>query len=168
MNTSSIFNTLLLAAFCLILPMMLSGQTESDSLSQAKQQEAEIQKRLKEAELKKILFGDNFSKGSTGKGSPGKPDSLLRDSLTTVPFINRRVEQRAMIQTEVEQQGIVVLLICVDSLGSVIAAEYTLKGSTTHNPELIQLCKDNIQLWKFSAAEVEKECGTITYHFRQR
>jgi len=66
------------------------------------------------------------------------------------------------------KQGKVVLEICVDRDGKVISAEYTSKGSTTSDKELIDLALENVKKWKFSPGEPEKQCGTITYNFKSQ
>lgn len=166
MKISANFNICLIAACCFILPMLLSAQTESDSLAQAKQQEAEIKKE----QLFNNLFGDGVIRAG-GNGSPGNqgmPDTALTTGALSPSSLNSRVIERVVMDTVLEKEGLVVLSICLDSLGTVAVVQYTLKGSTILDQELIQLCKDNIMLWKFSPAELQMECGTVTYHFRAK
>ncbi len=147
-----------------------------------KKAEAEAQAK-KEAEadaLKKQLgglFGDGKGKGDTGKpgnqGDPnGDPDASKLEGISTGSgsvgggLGNRGVASAPKITDNSQQQGTVVLKICVNSAGSVTSAEFTQRGSTISDSRLKNLAISNAKRWKFSPGTVDKQCGTITYRFR--
>ena len=59
-----------------------------------------------------------------------------------------------------------MIKVCVNKTGSVISADYTQKGSTTNDATLINIAKRNAMKFKFTAGDVEQQCGTITYDFK--
>lgn len=77
----------------------------------------------------------------------------------------RRVVKTEKIEGGTEKQGRVALEVCLDSLGAVISADYKVNGSNTSDEYLINLAKENIRQWEFSASPLENECGTVTFRF---
>ena len=151
--------------------------------AERKQREAEEARRKAEAEKFKDqiggLFGDGKGKGETGKegnqGDPGgDPDASKLDGISTGSgkvgggLGNRGVMRAPKPEDSSQQTGTVVVEVCVDSKGNVISANFTQRGSTTTNAELVRISVDNARKWKFSEGEVDKQCGTITYSFKLR
>lgn len=149
-------------------------------------QRAEDERQRKEAEAKATkdqiggLFGGGgkgSGKGNTGKpgnqGDPnGDPNSKNLEGITTGTgsvggsLGNRNVLSAPRITDNSSLEGTVVIAVCVDANGSVVSADYTQKGSTTSNSTLVNLAVNNAKKWKFSAGEVDKQCGTVTYRFK--
>lgn len=123
------------------------------------------------------LFGNGKGKGSGGKtGNQGQPDGdpngkALEGVSTGTGTIggglgSRGVARAPKIEDNTQQEGTVVLQVCVDQDGSVVSAEFTQKGSTISDGSLKNKAISNAKQWKFNKGEVEKQCGTITYRFR--
>lgn len=150
----------------------------------AKRKAAQEQKR-KEAEAQKLkdqiaggLSGSGEGKGNTGKpgnqGDPGgDPNASALEGISTGSGVvggglsGRGVLRKGpQIKDNSQEQGTVMLEVCVDSNGKVVSAEYSLKGSTIAETRLINLAKNNAMAWQFSKGSVDKQCGTIRYDFK--
>lgn len=145
-----------------------------------KKAEAEAQKQAEADELKDKLgglFGDGKGKGDTGKegnqGDPeGDPDASKLEGVSTGSGTvggglgNRGVTASPRITDRSQDQGIIVVRVCVDKSGRVTSAEFTQRGTTSSSARLKQLAVANAKKWKFSEGSVDKQCGTITYNFR--
>jgi outer membrane biosynthesis protein TonB len=149
-------------------------------------QRAEDERQRKESEAKATkdqiggLFGGGgkgTGKGNTGKpgnqGDPnGDPNSKNLEGITTGTgsvggsLGNRSVVSAPRITDNSSLEGTVVIAVCVDANGSVVSADFTQKNSTTSNSTLVNLAVNNAKKWKFSAGEVDKQCGTVTYRFK--
>lgn len=101
-----------------------------------------------------------------GAGRPG--DRLEKMWSSNQGLSGRGVQYPAPLQDSSSKTGIVVVQLCVNRKGEVISAAYTLKGSTTSDEHLIQLAVDNARQWRFAKSREKKQCGTITYNFRNR
>jgi TonB family protein len=142
--------------------------------------EADAKRQAEADALKKELgglFGDGGGKGNTGKpgnqGDPGgDPDASKLEGISTGSgsvgggLGSRGVASAPKITDNSQQQGTVVVKVCVNSSGDVISAEFTQLGSTISDSRLKNLAVSNAQRWKFSPGSVDKQCGTITYRFR--
>lgn len=142
--------------------------------------EAEAKRQAEADALKKELgglFGDGGGKGNTGKpgnqGDPGgDPDASKLEGISTGSgsvgggLGSRGVASAPKITDNSQQQGTVVVKVCVNSSGDVVSAEFTQLGSTISDSRLKNLAVSNAQRWKFSPGSVDKQCGTITYRFR--
>ncbi len=132
---------------------------------------------------KKSQFGGLFEGGSgEGKGNTGKPGDQgdpngdpSSDKLSGVStgsgtvgggLSDRGVVARPPITEKTQKAGRVVIKVCVDERGRVVEAEYTQRNSTTNDPTLINIALRNARKWRFSPAQVSKQCGTITYVFK--
>lgn len=145
-----------------------------------KRAEAEAQKKAEADELKDKLgglFGDGKGKGDTGKegnqGDPeGDPDASKLEGVSTGSGTvggglgNRGVTASPRITDRSQDQGVIVVRVCVDKSGKVTSAEFTQRGTTSSSARLKQLAVANAKKWKFSEGSVDKQCGTITYNFR--
>jgi outer membrane biosynthesis protein TonB len=152
----------------------------------AVKQRADAEQKRKDAEAKAMkdqiggLFGGGgkgSGKGNTGKpGNQGDPDGdpnakKLEGISTGTGTIggslgSRNVRSSPKIVDNSQDEGTVVLYVCVDKDGSVISADFTQKGSTTSSGNLVSLARTNAMRWKFDSGDVDKQCGTITYRFR--
>lgn len=121
------------------------------------------------------LFGGGnkgYSKGNTGKpgnqGDPnGDPNTLSGISIGANFGSARSVVSAPRITDDNSSlEGKVVLAVCVDANGNVISAEFTQKGSTTANSTLIHTSINNAKKWRYSPADIDRQCGTMTYTFK--
>jgi TonB family protein len=147
---------------------------------------ADEERKRKEAEAQalkdKIAGGLGGGKGS-GKGNTGKPGnqgdpsgdpnaSALEGKSSGSGVVGGGLGSRGVlkkgpaIRDDSQEEGTVVLNVCVDKNGDVISAEYTLSGSSTNNSRLKQLAIANAKQWQFSKGDVDKQCGTIRYDFK--
>lgn len=97
--------------------------------------------------------GDNMGLGSVGVGV-----DLIGRNLLSIPPINENYRET----------GKVTISIKVDRSGNVLFAKYTVKGSTTTDPKLIQLAEEAARQAKFSASSkaAEEQFGSITFTFK--
>lgn len=142
-----------------------------------KKAEAEARAQELKNQLKTGLGGGaGKGKGETGKpgnqGDPGgDPDSDKLKGKSTgfggdaVGFGDRKPTSRPSIDDDFQQEGTIVLDVCVAADGSVISANYKLGGSTSSNSQLINIAKNNALRWRFERGTEERQCGTITYRF---
>ena len=79
---------------------------------------------------------------------------------------NRGVASRPTIRDNSQDRGIVVIVICVDSSGNVISANYTQKGSTSVSHKLRKNAIEAARNFKFNPSNISKQCGTITFDYR--
>lgn len=95
---------------------------------------------------------------STGasQNPPAKSDGLA----------NRKVLSRPKMDDNTQKTGKVVVEVCVDSQGNVISADYTMRGSTTNDPELIHKAIEWARQCKFEPSPVEQQCGNMTFNFQ--
>ena len=80
---------------------------------------------------------------------------------------DRGVNSRPSVSNNTTKVGKVVIKLCVDGNGSVIASSVkrSLSGSDTQDPNLTKIAISNAKRWKFSSSSKSEECGTITYVF---
>ncbi len=145
--------------------------------AEAARKAAEAKKKA-EAEKLKGQIGDLFggSQGNTGtpgnQGDPnGDPNSNVLEGISTGSgrigggLGNRGGSGPPLTDTS-QETGRVVVKVCVDNRGRVVSAKFTQRGSTTSSSRLIRLAEANAKRYKFKSADVEKQCGTITYDFK--
>ncbi len=136
----------------------------------------------KQAELDKAKkqFGDAFGgkgKGSTDKagnqGDPkGDPDAKNLEGISTGTgnigggLSGRGVQYKPTIQDKSQKTGTVVVNVCADRNGNVTKANFTQRGSTSNDSELIRIAESNAMKFKFSSSSVDEQCGTITFTFK--
>jgi TonB family protein len=123
------------------------------------------------------LFGSGSGKGNTGKpgnqGDPnGDPNSGNLEGISKGSgrvgggLGNRGVVRSPSITETFQKTGTVVVEVCVNANGDVTRADLKLAGTTTQDAQLVNAAKANARQWKFSAGQVDSQCGTITYNFR--
>ncbi len=150
------------------------------------QREAEENENRRAAEEKakyskaKSKYGDMFKNGGSGRGNTGKPGNqgdpngdpnsdVLTGKSTGTGKIGGGLQTRGgkgpTISAKVNDEGVVVIKVCIDNNGTVLSADYTQSGSTTNSSTLINIAKDNARKYVFKAGDKDKTCGTITYNF---
>ena len=104
--------------------------------------------------------GDTPGNGTDGPGGDGKGGP--RYSLT-----NRKASSIPIPRAAFQEEGKVVVEITVDKNGNVIKAKPGVKGSTTSNPNLLDIARRAAMSAKFnpSSDAPEEQKGTITYNF---
>jgi TonB family protein len=145
-----------------------------------KQRQAEAAAKQAELDKAKKQFGDAF--GGTGKGKTdkagnqgdpgGDPDAKNLEGISTGAgnvgggLSGRGVQYKPTIQDKSQKTGTVVVNVCVDRSGTVTKANFTQRGSTTNDSELIKIAETNAKKFKFSGSSVDEQCGTITFTFK--
>lgn len=95
-----------------------------------------------------------------GQGTQGQGSGQVGGGLS-----NRSATARPVIKDTFNEEGRVVVSICVDAAGNVTEAKYTQFGSNVSSSKLISLAESNARNWKFGPGE-DNQCGTITYTFK--
>ncbi len=156
--------------------------------AKAKQQaDADAKRKAAEEASKQAAFnktkqsyGDLLgtgSKGNTGKpgsqGDPnGDPNSNILEGISNGSgrvgggLGSRGVLHEPKITDNSQKTGVVVINVCVDKTGRVMKATYTQKGSTTTDSELQKIARDAALQFKFTASDIEEQCGTVTVDFK--
>lgn len=80
----------------------------------------------------------------------------------------RAVVRRGSINDNSTKSGKVVIEICVDSDGNVTSAAFTKRGSTTSDDELKSKALKAARGYRFAASSADKQCGTITFNFKNK
>ncbi|MBK8556419.1 MAG: hypothetical protein IPL65_11915 [Lewinellaceae bacterium] len=78
----------------------------------------------------------------------------------------RKLVSRPRMADNSQKTGKIMVMVCVDSGGNVISADYTLSGSTTNDGELRNKAIQWAKQHKFGISNVEKECGTFAFNFQ--
>lgn len=123
------------------------------------------------------LFGEGDGKGNTGQsGNQGDPGGdpnadALKGISTGSGKVGGGLGSRGVAGTHTpkdnsQDQGVVVVRVCVDRQGNVTEAAFTQAGSTTTSANLKRLAIESAKKWRFQPGQVDKQCGTITYNFR--
>ncbi len=164
-------------------------KSEADAKKRAEEEakrkaaDEEARKKAEADKLKEQLSGGfggggkGSGKGNTGtpgnQGDPGgDPNSKNLEGISTGTGTiggglgDRGVSRAPKIEDNSQQQGTVVVKVCVDKNGDVISADFTQAGTTISDDSLRKKAVANAKQWKFSKGEVDKQCGTITYRFK--
>lgn len=148
------------------------AQEEAKKKADAEAKAQELKNRLKTG----LGGGAGKGKGETGKpgnqGDPGgDPNSDILAGKSTGfggdarGFGDRKPTSRPAINDDFQQEGTIVLDVCVNADGTVISANYKLGGSTSSSSQLINIAKANALRWRFDKGTEDRQCGTITYRF---
>ena len=133
----------------------------------------------KEAQAYRDLMNPS-GKGSgsgTKSGTQGSPEGQAQQGTVGsgpgtgkvgAGLSNRGIRNAPKINDRSQKTGRVVIEVCVDRNGRVVKADYTQRGSTTNDAELIELSKRNAMNFTFSPSDVDEQCGTISYDFKVR
>jgi outer membrane biosynthesis protein TonB len=165
------------------------AKAEADAKAKAKAEKeaAAAAKAKKEAEEKakfsnaKSKFSDLFSGGGSAgdnnsdqaKGdTKGDPNAKALEGISTGSgrvgggLGGRGILYEPKIKDNSQKAGKVVVKVCVNKSGKVISSKFTQKGSTTTDAHLVKIAKESAVKYKFSASEIEEQCGTITVDFK--
>lgn len=156
------------------------ARRRAEAEARRKAEEAQRRKEAEAADLKESLgglFGEGEGKGNTGEagnqGDPGgDPNSDILTGISTGSGTvggglgDRGVARRHRPQDNSQEQGLVVVKVCVDRSGNVTSADFTQRGSTATSSRLKNIAISSAKRWKFAPGQVDKQCGTITYNFR--
>jgi len=161
------------------------AERERQQKEEEDRRKAEADRKRREQEADELkdqiggLFGSGKGKGETGKegnqgDKDGDPDKGKLEGISAgAGQVGGGLSDRGVLRAprpddRSQQTGRVVIEVCVDSNGNITRAEFTQRGSTTANAELVNIAVTNAKKWKFSKGEVDRQCGTITYNFRVR
>ncbi|MEZ4918496.1 MAG: hypothetical protein R2792_05265 [Saprospiraceae bacterium] len=124
-------------------------------------------KKKAEAREKARKTAELFKSGLYGKGSSERTD--LPPTTMGGGLRDRKVVERSILNLyKGNEEGRIVLDVCVDSTGTVVATNYKLVGSTSNNPEMIRSAIESMKNWKFEPSEQETQCGNIIFNFKQK
>jgi outer membrane biosynthesis protein TonB len=111
--------------------------------------------------------GDNpFGKSNGTGGGTGGGDGTGTGASVGGGLGGRKVVSRGRINDNSQEQGRVVIAVCVDGEGRVISADYKLSGSTTSNSDLKNKAIAAAKAYRFGSSNASQECGTITFNFK--
>ncbi len=124
----------------------------------------------------KKKYGDLFGKKNEGNSNAGNGDDPKGEgALSGISQGNgivgggltgrKAIEIPAVAETS-QKTGRVVVKVCVASDGRVTSARYTQQGSTTSDAQLVRMAEKGAAKYRFSPAEIETQCGTITFDFK--
>jgi outer membrane biosynthesis protein TonB len=132
-----------------------------------------------ELDKKKQQYGSLFGKGqgtkdgSGNQGDPGgSPDSKILEGIskgrgTVGGGLNgRKVVQAPTIIENSQKYGKVSVKVCVDKNGKVVTANFTQKGSSTTDAQLVRIAERGAMKYVFAPGELDSQCGTITFDFK--
>lgn len=135
---------------------------------------ATTQEKAEVVTVNKKKYGDLFN-NKNGNGSSNGDEPKGEGALTGISKGNgiiggglagrKAIEVPAVSETS-QKTGRVVVKVCVAADGRVISSKFTQQGSTTSDAQLVKLAEKGAAKYRFSAAEVETQCGTITFDFK--
>lgn len=156
-------------------------EAEKKAAEEAKRKAAEEAEAKKKAEYEaqKSKFGSLLSGGSGDGGNSGNegdpdgdPNSSALENLATGSGLigdglsDRAVEYKPEITDNSQKTGRIVVDICINSLGKVISAKYTQKGSTSADKDLIEVAEKGVRKYRFSKSDAAKQCGSVIIDFK--
>lgn len=118
------------------------------------------------------LFGNkNGTDNGTANGDEPKGEGALSgiskgNGIVGGGLAGRKAIEIPSVSETSQKTGRVVVKVCVAADGRVISSKYTQQGSTTSDAQLVRLAEKGAGKYRFSAAEVETQCGTITFDFK--
>lgn len=166
------------------------AKKKREAEAKRKAEEAEAKRKAEEARKKAEadalkdqiggLFGEGDGKGNTGKpgnqGDPGgDPDASKLEGISTGSgrvgggLGNRGVARTHTPTDNSQEQGTIVVKVCVDQQGNVTSADFTQRGSTSTSSKLKSIAISSAKKWKFKpvgSGGLDEQCGTITYNFK--
>jgi TonB family protein len=159
----------------------LAAQREAERKQKENEEAARLAAAKEAAEAQKTSdFKDElanaFGRGDGGKPGNqgvknGDPDADALKGLSTGSGkigggLSNRGGSGPSISDNSNKTGTVVVYVCISANGSVQSVNYTQKGSSTQDADLIKLAVDNARKWSFNAGIQDETCGTITYDFK--
>lgn len=120
--------------------------------------------------------GANGSNNSTGEGNTGKPgdrgqingDPNAKGYTDNFQLKGRSLVGRPNVTYDSNESGYVAINIKVDKQGNVIAASYSMSGSTISNDNLISIARRAAMQIKYNASQdaPEVQFGLIRFYFK--
>lgn len=160
-------------------------KAEAQRIAEAKRQAEEAAAReaaRKEAAYNesKAQFGALLSGGSKGDqqseghqgATDGDPNSQALRGLSEGSskvgggLANRGIQHEPKLEDNSQKTGRVVMYVCVNAQGQVISSEFTQRGSTTVDGDLRSKAERAARQYRFTASQIEEQCGTITFDFK--
>jgi hypothetical protein len=127
----------------------------------------------------KNQFGDLFGKGKGNTdiagnqgAEDGDPTAKALSGISSGNGIiggglsGRGLSYQPKIKDNSQKTGKIVVKVCVNQQGDVVSAEYTQLGSTSTDFELRQIATQSALLFKFTASNIDRQCGTISIDFK--
>lgn len=156
------------------------ARKRAEAEAKRKAEQAQQKKEAEAADFKESLgglFGEGDGKGNTGTSgnqgdTDGDPNSDILTGISTGSgkvgggLGSRGVARTHKPKDNSQEQGVVVVYVCVDKSGKVLSAEFTQRGSTATSSRLKNLAESSAKQWQFAPGQVDKQCGTITYNFK--
>ena len=97
---------------------------------------------------------------------PAKEKKLMVDALVQLEGISdRTIVEAPVIPEGINRSDKVAVKICVDAEGLVRSAKYTLRGSTSMDPNLKAIAIKSAKATRFSTANNKESCGIMTFSF---
>jgi membrane protein involved in colicin uptake len=150
---------------------------EEESKRQAAEEAAKkaAAKSAAKSKFNNIMQNTDAEQGAASKGNPlGHPDASALEGLSKGKgsagdgLGNRSLLHAPEINDNTQEQGRVIINICVNKSGKVTSAEYTQRGSTTTDAHLISLATASAKKYRFSESQVEEQCGEVIIDFKLR
>ena len=123
-------------------------------------EKAEEEAKKKSEEVKLELDGGGIPELDGGENEKSSVSGYINN------FGMRRVLYKPLIKDAFYDSGDVNVQVCVDGNGQVISAKNTMRGSTTINPQLVEIAIAGAKKYKFEKSSVDKQCGSIKIKFR--
>lgn len=156
------------------------AKQKADEIAKAEKSKRDAEAK-KEAEYneKKKMFSDLLGKGTgTGntnnnQGDPdGNPDADVLDKMSKGTgvvgegLVSRSVVSAPAINENSQKTGKVAVDICINQDGKVLSANYTQKGSTTTDANLVKVAEKAAKKYTFTPSITTKQCGVIVIEFK--
>lgn len=151
------------------------AKKEAEEAERAEEARKKAEAAKKKADAKKKFQGllDNSSSTAPAGGQEnGHPNAEALKRLSTGKgrigdgLGDRKVLYAPQIKDNSQKTGRVKVNICVNAAGKVIKAQFTQKGSTTTDANLIDLALEGAEKYEFSTSKATEQCGEITIDFK--
>ncbi|MCB0598910.1 MAG: caspase family protein [Lewinellaceae bacterium] len=140
---------------------------QKEAEARRKREEFENEQREAEARQLKESIGGLFGVEEDTSEDPDVSQVEEIRTETDEGFqVSRGVVRSLKPEDNSRESGKVVVMVCIDRDGNVISADFNQNGSTTRSSHLIQLSIDSAKKWKFTPADVDRQCGKIIFNFR--
>ena len=146
------------------------GSASNGSASEARQDNSEVVASRKKQYG--TLFGNKpSSSNGSGEGDDPRGEGALAgiskgNGIIGGGLAGRKAIEIPAVSENSQKTGRVVIKVCVAKDGKVVSAKFTQQGSTTSDPQLVKLAERAANKYLFSSAEIETQCGTITFDFK--
>jgi len=114
------------------------------------------------------MEGDGIGTAGDGQSDHGEAETGRGEGfIEGNGVLTRRIIYREDAKKLAEEDGVIILKVCINQRGSVIYIEYDNENSTISNKDLIDRAIDNVLKYRFERdySAPLRECGRITYIF---